>query len=148
MHVLEFDHRWIHKVMILAWSVSMSVLLNGREGKLFFLTRGYRQRDPMSPYLFIIVVEMFSRSLKQAIVNQRIRLPRLVIHLPKVDALLCGRALEEFEGCSGLKVNHTKSIVVGFNNTSTENATAASILNCQQGVLPLEYVGVPCKLVS
>ena len=44
-----------------------SVLINGFSSDFFQSLRGLRQRDPLSPYLFVIAMEMFSCLLRRAI---------------------------------------------------------------------------------
>jgi hypothetical protein len=40
------------------------ILNNGHCSELFDITRGVRQRHPLSPYLFILVMEIVSATLK------------------------------------------------------------------------------------
>lgn len=55
------------------FSVSYSVVFNGFQGDKFRPTRGFRQRDPLSPYLFILYAEGFSRLLNMAKGDRRIK---------------------------------------------------------------------------
>lgn len=71
-----------------------SILVNGVPFGFFKSTRGLKQGDPLSPILFIFVVEAFSRSLKHHFgVNQieHFSLPRgspLISHLSFADDLI------------------------------------------------------------
>ncbi|GJU49071.1 RNA-directed DNA polymerase, eukaryota, reverse transcriptase zinc-binding domain protein [Tanacetum coccineum] len=66
----------IHKVMV-GWimvclkSVSFSVCVNGESHRFFKAKRGLRQGDPVSPYLFTIVMEVFTLMLKRQINNEK-----------------------------------------------------------------------------
>ena len=48
-----------------------------------------------------------------------------------------------FEALSGLKVNFSKSSLVGLNVASSWLSEAASLLSCRVGVIPFVYLGLP-----
>jgi hypothetical protein len=62
MQRMGFHDRWVQLIMRLISSVSFSVLFNGTPLEEFRPTRGIRQGDTISPYLFLIAVEGFSAS--------------------------------------------------------------------------------------
>jgi len=55
---------WVNKVIKCVTSVSFLVLFNGERLQDFKPTRGIRQRDPISLYLFLICAEGLSSVLK------------------------------------------------------------------------------------
>lgn len=47
-------------------TVSYAALINERPGRIFKPTRGILQRDPISPYLFLLCAKAFSALLSKA----------------------------------------------------------------------------------
>ena len=88
MEKLGFSVRWINLIMKCVESVSFSVQVNGVFSEVFKPTRGIRQGDPISSYLFLLCGEGFSSMIKRigaAHLSKRIRVG---IHAPWVSHLL------------------------------------------------------------
>jgi hypothetical protein len=60
---LGFDHGWANLIMACVSPVNYRVWFNSEETETFTPTRGIRQGDPPSPYLFLICAEGLSSLL-------------------------------------------------------------------------------------
>jgi hypothetical protein len=60
MERLGFSRRWIDLIMKCVTTVSFSILFNGHKLEKFKPSRGIRQGDPISPYLFLLCAEGLS----------------------------------------------------------------------------------------
>lgn len=63
----EFSPNFIQLIMSCVTTTSTSILINGNPTEYFNPTRGIRQEDPLSPYLFILGLEMFSRKINTTV---------------------------------------------------------------------------------
>ncbi|XP_026410805.1 uncharacterized protein LOC113306033 [Papaver somniferum] len=144
---------------------SISMLLNGSPCDQFKPTRGIRQGDPLSPYLFILAMEYLSRSLLVAETNKSItgikvsRKSLLISHLFFADDILIfGQAnmqhldhilhtLQEFGKLSGQILNFDKSCVYFIKNLSPNDcANLARALNMYLVSDSEKYLGAPLLL--
>jgi len=60
---LGFHPQWIHWIMECITSDSYSLLVNDEPTGMIHPTRGIRQGDPLSPYIFIRCMEALSQAL-------------------------------------------------------------------------------------
>ena len=66
MERLGFHERWIRIVMACVSSVTYAIRLNGQPCGRIVPSRGLRQGDPLSPYLFLLCAEGLSALLHKA----------------------------------------------------------------------------------
>lgn len=70
MEKMGFHEKWIQLIMKCITTVSYYVIINGVVQGSIFPTRGLRQGDPLSPYLFLLYADGFSSLINEAIKNQ------------------------------------------------------------------------------
>ena len=64
---MGFGERWCSWIKWCLSTVRFLVLVNGSPTGFFQSSRGLRQGDPLSPYLFVVVMEAFSCLPKRAV---------------------------------------------------------------------------------
>lgn len=75
-------------VMRCVKKVEFSILINGRLGKAFKPTRGLQHGDPLSPYLFLIISEVFSLVINRAVQQGYLERIRILASGPVFSHLL------------------------------------------------------------
>ena len=162
METMGFSTKWIRLVMNCVTSVSYSLMVNGIQSGHFLPSRGLRQGDPLSPYLFLLCAEGFSKLLKCATHEGSIQGVAAASKGPKIshlffadDSLLFCRARMEdcnklmeilkcYEKASGQCVNSDKSGIWFSSNTRNEDKiTAMNILNIHRPMNQDSYLGLP-----
>ncbi|KAI3824227.1 hypothetical protein L1987_05677 [Smallanthus sonchifolius] len=157
---MGFRPRWCNWITGILSSARASVLVNGSPTFEFKCGKGMRQGDPLSPFLFVIVMEALSRMFDKACeigILEGIRLPNdgpRVSHLFYADdAIIAGnwdenmalnsvRVLRCFYACSGLKINLGKSNLYGIGVSSLELEDMANLVGCKADSLPFKYLGL------
>nr|GEU66892.1 arginine repressor C-terminal-like domain-containing protein [Tanacetum cinerariifolium] len=121
MRQMGFGSKWRGWISSCLSSASISVLVNVSPSKEFKLERGLRQGNPLSPFLFLIVVEALQVSILEACDN----------------GLYKGIFL-----ANSLKINFDKSRVFGVGVLDNKVVSMASSLGCIHDSLPFFYVGL------
>uniref|UniRef100_A0A803QEL1 Reverse transcriptase domain-containing protein n=1 Tax=Cannabis sativa TaxID=3483 RepID=A0A803QEL1_CANSA len=133
---MGFDHHWIHLILSCVSSVRYKIVNSGREMGPIVPSRGIRQGDPLSSYLFLICAEGFSALIKSFESAGYIRGCRVTNGAPVISHMLFAddsyiycranereasnviRLLKMFEEASGQIVNFNKSSIFYSSNTS------------------------------
>lgn len=87
---LGFHNDFVSLIMRCVSSVSMSIKVNGVLTDSFRPSRGIRQGDPISPYLFLLCAKGLSCLLKSTGPMYLSRGVRVGVHAPWISHTLCG----------------------------------------------------------
>ena len=131
LHAFNFGPSFIHWIRVLYSNTSNCVMNNGFTTGPFALSRGVRQGDPLSPYLFIIALETLAIKIRgdDGIKGITIRDEPVKLSL-FADDMTCFIkdsssytnlfvTLKTFGGCSGLKINNEKTEALALGNSSS-----------------------------
>jgi len=160
---MGFPSKWRSWIYFCISTVRYSVLINCESLGFFSSTRGLRQGDPLSPLLFILVMETLRRLVNKAIdasflegfqiTNARAE-SLLISHLLFADDTLffykpyesnlgyLRSILLLFEAMSGLQVNLAKSVLIPIGEV-LDLPQLAHFFGCRVDSLPSTYLGIP-----
>ncbi|XP_062104088.1 uncharacterized protein LOC133815248 [Humulus lupulus] len=157
-----FPSKFIKWIMICLTDTSYSLMMKGRLQGSFAGRKGLRQGDPISPLLFVLVMEYLTRLLNQVAQHREFHFHPLCKNLHLVNLcfaddliLFCKgnfRSLNllmdgflRFSQSSGMSANLNKShIYFGGVAADVKNNILSSIL-IEEGHFPLKYLGVSLK---
>jgi ribonuclease HI len=143
MRKMGFHTRWVSMIMQCISTVSYSILVNGEPHGFLKPSRGLRQGDPLSPYLFLMCAEGFHSLISRASEQGDLQGVALCRRGPRIthlffadDSLLFTKAttkdcakLQEillmYERASGQQVNRDKTTI--FFSKATPTGTQETI---------------------
>uniref|UniRef100_A0A0A9B3W4 Reverse transcriptase domain-containing protein n=1 Tax=Arundo donax TaxID=35708 RepID=A0A0A9B3W4_ARUDO len=159
---LGFGDRWRNILCGLLFTASTQVMVNGVPRVSISHQRGLRQGDPLSPMLFIIVMDclnaLISRASSEGLLQPLARraLPhRMSLYVDDVvlfvrplasDLIMIKEILELFGDATGLRTNIQKCSFSPIQCTNAEISTVKEEFHCEKQDFPLNYLGLPLSL--
>ncbi|RVW45359.1 putative mitochondrial protein [Vitis vinifera] len=163
MEKMGFGSKWLRWMW---WCISIakfSVMVNGTPAGFFSSSKGLWQGDPLSPYLFVMGMEVLSILIRRAmeggfisgckIQRDRGRAVHVAHLLFADDTIVFCEAKKEyltnlswilywFEAASGLRIHLAKSEIIPVREVEEVEELAVE-LGCRVGHLPTVYLGLP-----
>jgi hypothetical protein len=156
-----FSTNWTDWIMNLITSAFFSILVNGTPSQPFSPSRGIRQGNPLSPFLFVIMAEGLGRYIKASIENGSLQgLPlhglqpaashsqfvddTMLMNTPTVqEANKLSSILSDFSEATGTSFNLAKSQLFFFNTPEAIQQHISQLLSIPVCTLPTQYLGLP-----
>ncbi|WZZ75662.1 hypothetical protein YC2023_087032 [Brassica napus] len=159
---MGFHEKWIHWIMECISSVTYAFLINGSPRGRVKPSRGIRQGDPLSPYIFILCSEVLSGLCNKAQEDGLLEGIRVAKGCPRVNHLLFAddtmffskadkasslalkTILQQYETASGQSINTAKSSIT-FSKKAPGNLKAGikDCLHIQREGGVGKYLGLP-----
>ncbi|GKA08135.1 RNA-directed DNA polymerase, eukaryota, reverse transcriptase zinc-binding domain protein [Tanacetum coccineum] len=158
LHKFGFGNKWRLWIQSCLRSSSGSIIVNGSPTEEFQFFKGLKQGDPLSPFLFILIMESLHLSFQRVVdagmyTGIKLCSSLNLSHLFYADDVMfvgqwCDsnintlvHALECFHRASGLKINMSKSKILGIHVEDVKVKQAASKLGCLILNTPFSYLG-------
>nr|GEZ15733.1 RNA-directed DNA polymerase, eukaryota [Tanacetum cinerariifolium] len=151
-------NEWCYWIQSCLKSSRRSIIINGSPTDEFQFFRGLKQGDPLSPFLFILIMESLHLSFEKVVEAGLFNCIQLsssvqISHMFYADDAVflgqwCDRnistlscVLECFHRVSGLRINMCKSKIMGINVEKDRIIDAARKLGCLILTHPFSYLG-------
>lgn len=159
LRAIGIPHQLISLIEECLSTASFSISINGITEGFFQSTKGIRQGDPMSPYLFVLAMEGFSRLLgsryRSGDIHYHPRTSELQIsHLMFADDVMIffdgssnslhgiSECLSDFASWSGLHMNVAKTELF-TSGLDQQESDAIACYGFTAGLLLIRYLGLP-----
>lgn len=160
LSTLGFPKDTIHWIELFIMSPSFSVQVNGDLAGYFQSSRGLRQGCSLSPYLFVLCMDVLSRKIDRAVAEGKFKFhpgcqKLMITHLCFDDDLMVFvegskqsvqgalSVFDEFEKWSGLSISVEKSTIYMAGIPEVEKRSILKNFKFAVGELPVRYLGLP-----
>ena len=157
---MVFPLRFIHWIKLCVTTPSFSVQVNGELAGYFQSFRGLRQGCSLSPYLFVLCMNVLSYKIDKAAREKKFKLHMRsqsleLTHLCFADDLMVFvegskastegalEVFDEFAVWSGLSISLEKSSIFMAGIIEGERGRILANFPFAEGVLPVHYLGMP-----
>ncbi|XP_062021093.1 uncharacterized protein LOC133737577 [Rosa rugosa] len=160
-----FSIVWTQWIMCCVETVSYSFMINGEPRGHLIPSRGLRQGDSISPYLFLICAEVLTRLIFRAESEDLLHGIQICTGAPCIshlffaddsfiffkadleDTLVLKDILEVYEGLSGQRVNYQKSSIAFSKNVCSDmQDQIALLLHVERVEKHDKYLGLPIEI--
>lgn len=164
MRQMGFGEKWCKWIETCLRSASVSILINGSPTVEFQMSKGIKQGDPLSPFLFIIATKGLNVVMKEAIskgIFKGVKVGKDMVEISHLqyadDAIFLGERsrsnvrnllgiLKCFQWAFDLKINLSKSKLLGVGVQPSEVDSMAFWVGCKVGISVCRLVLI-CELV-
>ncbi|XP_059073459.1 uncharacterized protein LOC131874211 [Cryptomeria japonica] len=161
MERFGFGKSWIKWISSMIMQFSASVLVNGNPHGFFSTSRGIRQGDPISPFLFILMAKVLGRliagkrdqglwkgiEIAQGVVptthSQFANDTCLFEVASMCEASVMKKVLDRYLGATGQEINWLKSEVFFFHTEGWSQRAIARVFEIKIGQLLGKFLGMP-----
>jgi hypothetical protein len=111
---LGFQSTWVSRVMTCVSSVRYLVRFNGALSAPFTPSRGLRQGDPLSPYLFLFVADGLSKSINNKVQSGSLQELKVCRRDPGISHLLFADDTLLFFKANSAQASEVKTVLEAF----------------------------------
>ena len=160
LEAFGFSKQWVNIIFQCISTPKISILINGTPEGFFNISKGIRQGDPISPFLFIIMAEAFGRAVQEAQLVGNIKGVKVTNEVENTthqqfadDTILAGisnlqkakhfqQILDTYSKASGQMINVDKSEIFFLNTTEVIKDQICNKLGFKKSEFPFKYLGI------
>lgn len=162
-HVLQeigMPSEFVNWIMTTVTNVSYEFNINGHTSDILMAKRGLRQDDPISPLLFVLMMEYFDRFMKKMQTNldfnyhskcEKIGTPNLtfaddILLFYRCDPIfvhMMMTTVDIFSTSTGLVINPKKCNIYCGGMDRDDKMQLSQASGFDEGKLPMKYLGIP-----